>query len=545
MAATVGSVFDTQKNRIEERISHTIEVFLAQADPVWRETSFTSQNVMPTDQFGRDFEVIKIYQNAVAGVFESGGPRGDWTIYGDDNAVAFGSKMTLGSQARTFPDANDDPSGVPIKLRIPLRSIQSNMKVTLGEMQAQALPAFIGNVTAPRMVAFCRNAARRICSSWYTSQVDNYRLCGLGPSSGTDAYSVDGTNKKITFTPSNKAISRLAVGDRVDLFRTLSTVPVRMNDTAVTAGGVVSGDGAGQTLSTRIRAFISAVDKVAGTAVIQFDPATSSAKFTTTGSLTASQLSTDTYLVWANSTVGGAAFTDIPGLNSWMKFGGSTNAENYLLGNEAVGTTSTGIVDIRIHPEFRSYYYAVNNVLSEHRLNLHLDRVLEAFEDEGHYIDTMVTTQGVIRAMAAQKEARMILDRTGRVSSLANEGEDGQGLTHHHAGRALKIFTSRWMEYGTMNGYRRANNWVRGIPPQTPGSQTMPGMEAGIPFEFLVPALTGLPTTQWPIMLNGAQMTDASQKPGHIRMTLFPDKQVRGMKLAGLTEERAYGQTTS
>lgn len=544
MAATVASLFDTHKDRIEERISKAFEVFLMQADPVWRETVLSATGVGPVDALGRGYEVVKFFQNAAAGVIESGSPRKDWTTYGDNSMVAYGDKLNVQGASQTFPDALEDPSGTPVKLRVGMRSILTNLKQTLGEKQAEATPALVGSITAPRMVAFARNMARRICSSWYVSQSSNYRLCGVGISTGTEAYTVDGTAKTLRFYPSNKAVARLAVGDRVDIFRNISSVPVRLNDTAVTAGGVVTGDGAGQTFATRIKAFISKVNKMSGWVEIQFDPATAAGKFTTTGSLTAGQISTDAYIVWANSTIGGAAFVDIPGLNSWMKFGGSTNADNYILGDEALGTTTTGIVDVSKHPEFQSFYKAVNGVLTEHRLNLYLDRVTEAFEDDGHFIDTLVTTQGVIRAAAAQKEARMYLDRTGRVSSLAMEGEDGKGMVHHHDGREYKIFTSRWMEYGTMQGYRRAGNWTRYTPPSMPGSQTGGGVEAGIPFEFLVPSITGLPTTQWPVYSSG-NLTDVSQMPGHLRMTMIPEKQVRGLKLASITEERIYSEAVS
>lgn len=544
MAAPVNTLFDTHKIRIEEKISKTIEVFLMQADPLWRDTLLSSQGVGSTDALGRGLELVKIFQNATAGVIENGSVRNDWTTFGDDTVTSYGPKFFLNGVARTLPDPLEDPSASPYKLRVPIRSVMTTMKMTLGEKQAEATPAFIGQITAPRLVAFARNLARYLCSSWYTSQALNFRLCGLGPSSGTDAYAIDGTAKTITFTPDNKAISRLAVGDRIDIFADFSSVPVRMNDTNVTAGGVVSGDAAGQTLATRIKAFISKVDKMRGTAVIVFDPATASGKFTTTGSLTASQLGNSAYIVWANTRIGNASFTGIPGIHSWMKFGGSTNQDNYLLGNEAIGTVNDGIIDVGVHPEFKSFLKGVNGVLTEHKLNLYLDRFMEAAEDEGHYLDTLVTTNGVIRASAALKEARQYLDRTGRLSSLAMEGNDGAGMVHHHDGKEYKVHTSRWMEYGTLIGYRRQNNWTRYVPATTPGSQGMGGLEAGIPFEFLVPSLTGLPTTRWPVYLNG-QLTDASQMPGHLRMTLVPEKQVRALKLTGLTEERIYSDAAS
>lgn len=542
MAVPTASIFDTNANRIQEVLSKTIDMFLAEADPVWRDTMFSSAGVSGSDVLGRGMEIIKFFQYAMGGVIESGRPRGDWTTYGDATDTKYGqaSDMVFRSATQTFPDANDDISGVPNKLRIPMWSILTNFKQTLGEKQAEALKATVGEITAPRLVAFSRNVARRLCSSWYVNQASNYRLCGLGASTGTDAYTVDGTNKRITFYPDNKAIARLAKGDRLDLIRSISSVLVRMNDTAVTAGGVVSGDGAGQSFSTRIRCVVDTVDKIRGTVVLQFDPSISSSKFTTTGSLATGQLGSDTFIVQANSNTAGGAISEFPGLNSWMKFGGSGANNKYLLGSEALGTVGNGIIDVDVFPQFKSFLKAVNGVLTEHKLNLYLDRVTEAYEDEGDFIDTLVTTQGVIRSMAGQKYAREILDRTGRLTSLKNEGEDGAGMVHHHDGRMYELHTSRWMEYQTLIGYRRKGNWVKYVPPKTPNSSMGGGMEAGIPFEFLVPSITGLNTTRWP-MLNNGLLTEASQMPGHLRMVLAPVTQVRGLKLTGITEERIYG----
>jgi hypothetical protein len=552
MAVPVSSLFDTQSRRMEERISKAVMLYLATADPVWRDTIVTAMGVASADALGRNMEVIKMMQTAAGGVIESGGPRGDFTTYGDATNTTYGAggDLSIGNTSQTLPDANEDVSGVPIWFKIPMRSIMTNQKFTLGEMQAEVMPSTIGQITAPKQLAFARNLSRRLCSSWYTSQTESFRLCGLGPATGTGAYTVTSGTHRIRFYPSNKAVARLAKGDRVDLFKDLTNsgtvYPTRLNDTNVTAGGVVYGDAAGQTHSTRIKAVITSVNKMQGWAEISFDPSsTYDAKFTGTGSLTAGQLGDGAYVVWANSTVGGAAFTDIPGLNSYLKFGGSTNAQKRILGDEAVGTVGSGIIDVDVFPQHMSFYATVSGVLTEHGLNRYLDAVAEAMEDDGDFIDTLVTTYGVVRAAAAQKEAQMTLERFGKVNTLTASGEDGRGMEHAHNGRVYKIWCSRWQEYGTLHGYRRQGNWDVYVPPSLPGAQGASGVEAGIPFEYLVPSITGLPTTKWPIYTSTGRLTEASQMPGHLRMTLAPRTQFRGMKLASLTEDRVTSEVIS
>src|SRR5262245_21296008 len=119
MAATVGSLFDTHQNRIEERLGKTVNIFLQQSDPVWRDNIITSQSVVPVDEIGRYFYIHHTYQNAVGGVFESGAPRSDFGLYGDNQNVEYGSKLYLTGTSQTFPDANEDPGALTYRLTIP------------------------------------------------------------------------------------------------------------------------------------------------------------------------------------------------------------------------------------------------------------------------------------------------------------------------------------------------------------------------------------------------------------------------------------------
>ena len=62
-----------------------------------------------------------------------------------------------------------------------------------------------------------------------------------------------------------------------------------------------------------------------------------------------------------------------------------------------------------------------------------------------------------------------------------------------------------------------------------------------VPFRFVVPALTGGSSVQFPYLTGGAggALTEAVQMPGMLRMQLIPD-QPAGMKLTGVTTDTEY-----
>jgi len=537
MAPPTGSLFNTHQYSIEERLGKMVSVYMASLDPIWRDQIINAMGVVPVDELGRDFNIHHTYQNAVGGVFESGAPRNDFALYGDNQNVNYGSKMYTSGIAQTWPDATEDPGSLRYRLSIPMRSILTNMRMEMSELRAEATPAFLGNIIAPRLKAWSLNLARRFCANWYVSQAENYRLSTLGPSSGTDAYSINTTDKTITFYPPNKAVMRFAVGDRVDIYTEPGSVITRWNDTQTTA--------ASQTPSTRIKLFVSAVSPFKNKVVLQSDP--NDATFATWA--TTAHFSTTAYVVYANSTSAAATFKDIAGLSSYLKFGTGVNGtdtptlnpDNYILGAEAVGSQDVGWINVNRHPEFASFLKAVNAVLTEHRLNLYLDRVAPTLDANGEYLDTLVTTPGVIRAAMVQKEGRQILDRTGRLTSLSMEGEDGKGYVHHHDGREYTLWTSQWQQSGVLDGYRRANNWVRAIPPRLAKAATMQGVNPAIPLELVVPTLTGTSSTFYPVLTSTGKLTQMSQMPGHVAMQIYPREQIRGMRLTGITEERSYG----
>ena len=531
--APTGALFDKHSDRIEEVINKNIEVFLPSLDPVWRDTVVTSQGVGPADAIGRDMKIIKTYMGSMAGVLEQGKPRNDIGLYGDDTDD-IGTRMYLQNLNQTWPDPLNGPNASPYRLGIPMRSMMSNIMFTLGELQAEAMPAFIGEVVAPKLEGFAKNIAHTLCNYWYLNQNDAYKL-------GTIASVHDVTNDNGTIqsdctelrvTISELTHDRFYVGQAVDIMKTATVTSGRRNDTQA--------DGS-QTTATRIKVFVSAVDELKGYVYLK----ASAAAFHATPGGNGTTAIGDVILYANSHNEGGASpvsATGIAGINSWLK-GGSGSADNFLLGDEKSGT-STEQINVNTYPEFKSFTKGSVGTLTEHKLRQYLRRFHSAKNKYGQYIDCLVASDGVWLAYEATKIGREILDRTGRLSSISTEGSQ-DGFTFAFDGRSYKGYTSTYVEDGTVYGLRKGgSNWKKYVPPTPAGYSSFDRAESFIPFNFIAGALTGTGTNKLPIYDSSASgnrsmVTEGVQMPGLLRMQLVPD-QPAGMKLTGVTTDNVF-----
>ena len=550
--ATTGSIFDRQSNRIQEVLNKSMRVFLAGLDPVWRDNVVTSQGIGNSGDLGRDLKITKLFMGSLTGVIEAGQGFGDKDLYGD-TTEALGPLMHTQNANQAYPSPLDGPNATAYRLAIPMRSLVTNLMITLGEKQADATPALIDQVVAPKLTAFARNMAHTLCNYWYLSQNESYKLCTV--TNATSAQ-VSGGIYRITFEPSNYAVHRFSRGQRVDLLWNSSAASgavtgMRLNDTA----DQISGAGAlaltESNRGTRIQVVVENVDPLTNkvTLIIDCGAGGSPTSVLRNDSLTAgaisniNELNNNCDVVYANShlvnNAGGTAYTGIAGINSWLKAGTEGGNQNKLLGTEA---DSTDYIDVTERPEFKSFKYAVNGVLTEYNLKRYLQRVHSAFEPLGHTIDTLVASEGVWSAYESQKIGQYRIDRTNRVASITNEGQQ-EGFTFSFEGHTYKGYTSRFVELGTLYGIKLGGkNWKKYVPPSPAGMSKMSQADAYVPFEFVAGAITGTSTNQLPIyqtVSNQTMVTQASQMPGRIRMQLVPD-QVNGMKLTGITEDRVY-----
>jgi hypothetical protein len=508
MAYTVtsGSLFGSQSLRIQEILNKNIEVFLPALDPAWRDTTVTSQGVGQANLIGRDMKILKIYMGAMAGVFEMADSRNNFVLFGDNTITNVADKLQTQGLTQTWPDATEGAMARPYRLGIGMKAMVSNLLVTLGEMQAEATPAFIGEILAPKLEGHARLIAQTLCNYWYLSDNDSYKLGVIGASAtqATDATAVTTT---VTFTPPELSIDRYAVGMRIDIYNGNT----RLNQ-----------DGSGN----RYNAIVNRVDEVGGTV-----------QFTVLGT-TAVTFTTSTFVVYfANGKVSGASGGyGIAGINSWLKNTGN------LLGNDA---DSANAIDVAKHPEFKSYFKTSVGTLTEHKLRQYLRGFHRAKEKYGQSIDCLIASDGVWLNYESQKIGQYMLDRTNRLSSLTNEGSQ-EGFKFSFDGRTYTGYTSNYIEDGTVYGIKKGGaNWKKYVPPSPKGTQKFDKAEAFIPFEFVGPALgyssIKVPITKVNSGSGNSILTEGAQMPGMLRMQLVPD-QAAGIKLTGVTTDRQYGE---
>ena len=514
--APTNSLFNQQSGRIQEILNKNIEVFLPAMDPAWRDSTVSSQGVGQASLIGRDMKILKIYMGSMAGVLEMNSNT-DFTLYGDSSGVTnVGNKMQRQSLSQTWPDPSDGAMARPYRLGIGMKAMVSNLLVTLGEMQAEATPAFIGEILAPKLEGHARLIAHTLCNYWYMSDNSNFSLGTISAKSGS--FSTDTT---LTFTPGQNNIDRYAVGMRVDIFNSAGSTQRNMND----AG------------SARASAYVSAVDEVGNKVTITvvgvncWDNGTRAASIIADGDI----------VTFANSKGYGIA-----GINSWLK-GGDSNGSTYNILNTLLGEDrdANNAINVNIHPEFKSYFKSNVGVLTEHKLRQYLRGFHRAKEKYGQYIDCLIASDGVWLNYEAQKIGQYQIDRTNRLSSVTNEGSQ-EGFKFTFDGRTYQGYTSNYIESGTVYGLRKGgSNWKKYVPPSPKGTQKFDKAESFIPFEFVAPALgyssIKVPITRGTGTGGNSLLTEGAQMPGMLRMQLVPD-QPAGMKLTGVSEDRQYGE---
>lgn len=525
MAATVGSLFATQSERIEEIINKNVDVILPGVDPVWMDNVVTSQGVAGAGEIGRNMEIIRVFQSGLTGVLEQGFPRSDFALFGDgpDSLIRTERRLHTQSLTNVFPDPYEGPNQTPYRLVIPLRSMVANIMFTLGELQAEALPATIGQIVAPKLEGFARNMAVTLCNYWYINENDYYQLAQI--TTGTAGSASSGI---FSLQPSNEATHRFHVGMRLDL----------LND--------------GLTIENSGPIYVTDVDHLTNTVEL-ISPDDASLSYGAGDRLILRN--TANHDDFGSSSGAEGRQKGIAGINSWLRTGNSTT--DYLLGEDAVLSQATGssAIDVNKYSEHKSMGYDMTGaVMTEHTLRQLLRRFHAAKNPYGYYIDTLIASDGVWLAYEATKIGRERIDRSSRIGGTTPEGYNSNanfgGFSFQMDGRNYSGYTSCYIEDGTIYGLRMGgSNWKRYVPPDVRNTKPFDRNASFIPFRFIASALTGLGTNQLPIFDSSAsgnrnRVTEGSQMPGWLRMQLAPD-QFCGMKIVNCATDKIYASTSA
>lgn len=539
MPEATGNLFDIEANVFEEIINKDVDIILPTLDPAWRDTFVSNQGVFPTNQLGRQWKAIRILRGTYTGVIDGGTARDDFTLYGE-NYTRWSDKMMLQDIEQTWPDPLEGPKPGSLRLAFGLQSMHTNLALSWQEMQAEATPAYIGQVIAPIMTGFAKNMAHQMCNFWYTSQNANYSLATTATVVSWAAHATYATLWDATFTTAEMTPQRFYRGQRVDIY----SADTEGSSSTTSAGLVPGGAGfqrlndtaaaeANQTAATRVNVIVEWVDELANTVslVTATDP-------TTWRNGNGGVLAVGDTIVPANIKKGTGNFTGIAGINSWLA-GGTGGDDNYLLGAER---DATDYVDVTVHPEYKSLITAVNDSLTEPFLLALLRRFHASKDRYGMGIDCLIASDGVWLEYFRQLVPQFTRERSGRLANITDEGLK-DGFTFTTDGRTYSGYTSHYIEDGVVYGLKKGGaNWERVVPPYPAGVTDMGEMESFIPFKFVLPAILGTNQTRALIYQTNASgtgyqnsmVTEFVQLPGVVHMNLAPKNPV-GLKLTGVT----------
>lgn len=529
MAPLAGQIYSDHGPAVEEILNKNVGIFLPSGDPFFKKVFDVRAGEGNNKDIGRDMSIIKTYMGTMTGVMDQGASTEDFTLYGDRNAVTgqdvLGDKIRFQNIENTFPDPTQSPAMHPFQLKVGMRSSFTSIGLTLGEMQAEADPAYIAEVINPKMMGFSRMMSHTLCSYLYLSQNNHYQLAALT----TLTHTYEDADTTLVLRPSNSAIDRFEVGLRLNIF---------LADGTTQKVGFSTSDGT---------FIVVACDPLRNIVKIKHRENKTLTTNVGAGAGLTVALANDDIIVYPGSQASSGSFTGYAGLNSWIKTGEGTADDLKLLGAEADSTQYISVAD---HPEFKSLGKNLNGaVLTEHELRKITRLFHRAKAKYGQTVDTFLMSDGVDLKMQEQLIGRETIDRTGRLASLRNQGSDNPsepegGLSFRFDGRSYTSHCSSFIESGSVYGIKLANNnWKRYSPPAPKGVQKSDKLKFA-PFYFVGGALSGNSGSNvLPVMkTNAANLTLPTtmvQMPGMVRMQICPD-QAAGIKLTGVAETKMF-----
>jgi hypothetical protein len=521
----------------ETRISELMTFASFEISPVWANIYNTSQGVFGIGDFNKDYIISRNYELGQEGIIKP--DTGKTSLYGGSqvDAGAFTRFNDSMIDTAVWPDPQLSPTTKSVRLDIGMSAFLTNYNSTMGEALADADPRTIANILSGKDQRFAETVTRNQAHYFWANQNDNYSYCRAENVGTVDAdyATASGAQPVLVFQTSNDAPSRFSEGQLVDFLYYED-----QSGGATFEASDIAHDG--------FMGVVVNVDRLENKVYVRFIN-------TSTGALA----TVDTVAAGDGETAVGSEDVTIPegvyvvphgtrGLQS----DGSTQASmgmlgpnafykasGTLLGDEAV---STGTINVDQISRMKSKIKAVGGALTQQTLTRSLNNFNDAYRDQGHMIDTMVTTQGVVNEYLNNQAARRIADVGGAPYTLSHEGFDGK-FTFQNGDQKFDIVVDPYVEAGALYGFKFANqNWKRAAPADYGNfAGGIPDIPQAIPFKFVAQA-GGYPTNAVPIndtQGNYNKFTGNVQMPGIVRCQHFPEHPA-GFKLTGLTEDREF-----
>lgn len=521
----------------ETRISELLTFKAFEVSPVWQNIYNTSQGVFPIGDFNKDYIISRNYELGQEGIIKPDTAK--TTLYGGSqlDAGAFTRFNDSLTDTAVWPDPKLSPSTKSIRFDIGMSAFLTNYNSTMGEALADADPRTIAKVLAGKDERFAITVTRNQAHYFWADQNDRYAFCQVenGESVAADTFVSAGSGAEAVymFQTSNDAPSRFHEGMLIEF----------AFEAAQTAGG--NANNQWDIAHPGVFAVVINVDRLENRVYCRFINESTMAAVTVdavaalggdSGTVSPVSIPEGSYVLPYGTISGSAAAGNTShgmlGPNAFYKDSGN------LLGDEAV---STGTVNVDVVSRMKSKKKAVNGSLTQQILTRALNNFNDAYRDQGHMLDTMVTTQGVVNEYLNNQAARRTEDVGGSAYTLANEGFDGR-FSFQNGDQKFDIVVDPYVEAGALYGFKFANqNWKRACPADYGNFSSAPQIAQQIPFRFVAQA-GGYPTNAVPISdTSGSynKFTGNVQMPGIIRCQHFPEHPA-GLKLTGLTEDREF-----
>lgn len=512
----------------ETRISEAIGLEMLKVSPFWSGTVLNNTNLesMTAGVASKNWFINKLYRLGQTGAGQM--DPNDTFLFGETEQQ-FGS---FGRRA-TYQSISLDPTIVPksrhILFSIPIKSQRWMMTKSVGESIYGSNPANQGDLEAGLIMDFAHNVARQQCHSWYANQNENYSYCKL---SGVTWVSRNGGSfNTLQFQTDNEAIERFNENMIVDI-RDASTPATLHNETGGWIGYVTSVDPSSNTVEVQ---FIDSSGAIA-------DGTNSS------GSGIDDNLGNiadgDFVVPYRDYDSSESKFHGFAGINSYLKTTGA------LLGDDKVGTSGSGTIDVDDFPQFRSVQpSAINGSLTPELLTRYVSLTMRQSRrlPGGEGIDTIYTTEGVLRQAINEMQAYHMLTGSGVMPSGVIQTQGDGGYSFNINGRNFNLVADPWVESGTLYGTQLGGgNWNRAVPDDITGFASAPSIPTALPFRFIA-NWYGQNNNQFPIYRTDStynQITEGVQMPGVIRYQVYPNNPV-GLKMTGLTEDNVFQSATT